>query len=150
MSGVLLLILRISLAITLYVFLAWALVVLWRDLHKQTTALEVRKIPPLGLYPQAASGSPPLTYSINEISVGRDATCDLVISDRTISSRHARLVFRQDQWWVEDLGSTNGTFLNDHRIETPTVIAHGDRLQFGQNEYLVTIDLLNPPTRPTI
>lgn len=142
MSGILLLILRLVLVILLYSFLSWALLVLWRDLRRQSAGLDEKIIPQLGLYPQAATAGPPRTFSVAEITVGRDPGSDLSLDDRTISSRHAHLIFRQDQWWVEDLGSTNGTFLNDHRIETPTVIAHGDRLQFGQNEFLVTIDLL--------
>ena len=150
MSGIVLLILRLVLVAVLYVFLSWALLVLWRDLRRQSAGVDEKSIPQLGLYPQAATGEAPLTFTVPELSVGRDPSSDLCLDDRTISSRHAHLIFRQDQWWVEDLGSTNGTFLNDHRIDTPTVIAHGDRLQFGQNEFLVTIDLLQPSKDPLV
>jgi pSer/pThr/pTyr-binding forkhead associated (FHA) protein len=148
MSGILLLILRLVIVIILYSFLCWALYVLWRDLRRQSAGVDEKIIPQLGLYPQDTTAGSPRTFSVTEITVGRDPNSDLALDDRTISSHHAHLVFRQDQWWVEDLGSTNGTFLNDHRIDTPTVITHGDHLQFGQYEFLVTIDLLQSTGKP--
>lgn len=145
MSGILLLILRLILVIALYIFVGWVLFTLWRDLRKQSMSIEKRKIPQIGLYPQAEANLTPVTFTAAEITVGREPTSDFILTDPTISSRHARMIYRQDQWWVEDLKSTNGTFLNDHMLDVPTVIAHGDRLQFGRIEFLVTIDLLNVP-----
>lgn len=142
MSATVLLILRLLLVIILFGFVGWALFLLWRDLRYQSSSLEDKKVPQIGLYPQAESNLLPSTYNALEVLIGREASCDFVLPDPAISSRHARLFFLQDQWWVEDLNSTNGTYLNDHLLDTPTVIAHGDRLQFGQIEFLITIDLL--------
>lgn len=142
MSAILLLILRLLLVVLLYAFVGWALYIIWRDLQQHSISRDEFKIPQLGLYPQAQSNLLPATYNSREILIGREASCDFVLSDPVISSRHARLFFLQDQWWIEDLNSTNGTYLNDHLIDTATVITHGDRLQFGQIECLVTIDLL--------
>lgn len=142
MSAILLLILRLLLVILLYAFVGWALFLIWRDLRQQSSTLDETRVPQVGLYPQAETNLLPATYNGREVLIGREASCDFVLSDPAISSRHARLFFLQDQWWVEDLNSTNGTYLNDHLLETATVITHGDRLQFGQIECLVTIDLL--------
>lgn len=142
MSAILLLVLRLLLAVLLYAFVGWALYIIWRDLRQQSTSLNETKIPQVGLYPQAESNLLPATYNSREVLIGREASCDFTLQDPAISSRHARLFYLQDQWWIEDLNSTNGTYLNDHLLETATVITHGDRLQFGKIEFLVTIDLL--------
>lgn len=142
MSGLLLLVLRILLVLALYVFVGWAVMVLWHDLKQQSAILRRRDIPQIGLYPQAETNLLPVSFNIPDILIGRDPGSDLVVSDPTISSRQARIYFQQEQWWVEDLNSTNGTRLNDQLIDTPTVITHGDQLLFGQIEFLVTIDLL--------
>src|SRR4026209_730824 len=56
-------------------------------------------------------------------SIGRDAGNDVPLSDEAASARHAVLELRDGEWWVEDLGSTNGTVVNGTRIE------RGDRRQ---------------------
>ncbi len=75
-----------------------------------------------------------VTYPLRgEVTVGRSLDCSVSLPDDTfVSQMHAR-VFRHDgQWWVEDLGSTNGTYVNDGRVDSPMVIRPGDRVQFGQ------------------
>ena len=69
--------------------------------------------------------------------MGRDPASDLYIEDKTISARHAKLSYHHGQWWVEDLRSTNGTFLNDEPVQEPLVLASGDRLRFGQVQWQV-------------
>jgi FHA domain len=72
----------------------------------------------------------PLT---DEATVGRSPGCSISLPDDTfVSQVHARVFHRDGQWWVEDLGSTNGTYLNDKRVLSPVVIRKGDRVQFGQ------------------
>ena len=62
--------------------------------------------------------SPGKTYplTLNEIIIGRDISCDIVINDAEISRNHCKLVLQGDSYWVEDLGSTNGTHVNDRRV----------------------------------
>jgi pSer/pThr/pTyr-binding forkhead associated (FHA) protein len=60
--------------------------------------------------------------------------------DDTVSARHARLSYHHNQWWVEDLQSRNGTYLNDERVSVPTVIVSGDELRYGQVATLIEID----------
>ena len=67
------------------------------------------------------------------VLVGRAPSCTLVLDDDYSSSRHAR-VFQQDgQWFVEDLGSTNGTFVADQRVEGPTPVPTGTPVRVGRS-----------------
>lgn len=132
MSAILLLVLRILLAVALYAFLAYALSTLWRDLKRQGELLAVRQPPPITLITEL--DSPPFTrqFSCSEIIMGRDSTCDFPLNDQTVSSYHARLSYHQNQWWLEDMGSTNGTLLNGEAVTTPVVITNADALRLGQ------------------
>ncbi len=109
MSAPILLILRILLAIALYAFLTWVVVTLWRDLKRQSELLAARQIPPLILQP--VDGGPPRRYAMPIVLIGRDSACDCLLDAATISTQHARLSHHHGQWWLEDLHSTNGTFL---------------------------------------
>ena len=73
-----------------------------------------------------------LHLEAGEIEVGREKTCGLCLEDKSVSSRHALLSYHNKQWWVEDLGSTNGTYLNEMPVTTPTVLVKGDTLTFGK------------------
>jgi diguanylate cyclase (GGDEF)-like protein len=66
------------------------------------------------------------------VTVGRSEDADLVIADPNLSRVHARLVWNGHQYLVEDLGSTNGTYVGDHRITEPTPLVDGVRLGFGR------------------
>ena len=67
----------------------------------------------------------------NEVTVGRAAGCQVTIDDTYASQLHARVFNRDGQLFVEDLGSTNGTFLNRKKVQGPQVLHRGDRLQVG-------------------
>lgn len=80
------------------------------------------------------------TYDLDgEITVGRSPGCGVPTSyDVYSSTLHARLFRRGDQLWVEDLGSTNGTFVNSERISKPARLGRGDLLQVGATVFEVT------------
>ncbi len=79
--------------------------------------------------PEESSGQ---VYEIGqEVTVGRAAGCAVHIDDAFASNLHARLFRRDGTLWVEDLGSTNGTWLNRARLSAPTKLSRGDRLQVG-------------------
>ena len=66
-----------------------------------------------------------------EVTVGRAAGCQITLDDTYASQIHARVFQRDGQFLVEDLGSTNGTYLNRHKVAGPMVVHSGDRLQIG-------------------
>ena len=138
MAAVVVLILRVLLALALYAFLGWAFITLWRELRLTSQIVAVRKIPELSLQEQFGEGKT-YVFAVMEITLGRDPTCDVPLLDDTISAHHLRLSYHHNQWWAEDLNSTNGSFLNDEKITTPTVMISGDELRAGQLRLLVTI-----------
>jgi pSer/pThr/pTyr-binding forkhead associated (FHA) protein len=135
----LVLLLRILAAAALFGFLGWALYTLWRDLRFQSQMVTTRKIPAISLSLVNEPGDTRKTFTTGDVVIGRDGSCDFVISDETISARHARLTYRYLQWWVEDLQSTNGTYLNDEKVETATIIINGDEIRMGQIPVLVEV-----------
>lgn len=67
-----------------------------------------------------------------ELSLGRDLSNDIVISDADVSRRHARLVQQGEGYLLEDLGSTNGTFVNGERLTAPQALRPGDSVRLGE------------------
>lgn len=72
-----------------------------------------------------------------ELRVGRAFACDIILSDLLSSREHARFFKREDEYWVEDLGSSNGSFLNGRRLLEATRIHDGDVLSIGQCRFTV-------------
>jgi hypothetical protein len=130
-SAIILLGLRILLAGLLYGFLGLAIYTLLRDLKQQGELLAARQPPPLTLTSLVKANAQSKHYIKPEIILGREPGCDFPLDDQTVSSKHARLSYHHQQWWLEDLTSTNGTFLNDEAVTAPVVITHGDELRLG-------------------
>lgn len=139
MTAILVLILRLLMALALYAFLARAIYTIWRDLRAQTTAIGSRSVPGIAITRLSAPSDPPTVFTSAEVIVGRDSSCEYVLLNDTVSSRHARLSYHHNQWWVEDMQSTNGTYLNDERVATPIVIISGDELRCGQESLTLHI-----------
>ncbi|MST32840.1 FHA domain-containing protein [Acidimicrobiaceae bacterium USS-CC1] len=69
----------------------------------------------------------------NEMSIGRSPGCGVALPEDTfVSQVHARVFRRDGMVWVEDLGSTNGTYVNDSRVDGAAPLRPGDRLHVGQ------------------
>jgi pSer/pThr/pTyr-binding forkhead associated (FHA) protein len=143
MSGSILLVLRVILVMALYGFLAWALLTLWQELRSQSQILVPRTPPILTLLYQLEDETRSLRFQTPEITIGRDPASDFSVDDRTVSAQHARLCFRQGQWWVEDLNSTNGTYLNDEPVSAPLVVTSGDQVRCGQVSLDITVGELS-------
>ncbi|MBI3158611.1 MAG: FHA domain-containing protein [Chloroflexi bacterium] len=71
-----------------------------------------------------------------EIYVGRDISCDIAINDSEISRKHAHLVRVAEGYAIEDLGSTNGTFINEVRIAGQAMLNPGQLIRMGDNVVL--------------
>ncbi|WP_448058407.1 FHA domain-containing protein FhaB/FipA [Cellulomonas hominis] len=74
-----------------------------------------------------------LPLGASAVLIGRSPSCTLVLDDDYSSSRHARIFPQGDRWYVEDLGSTNGTFVADQRVEAPVPVQTGASIRVGQS-----------------
>lgn len=68
----------------------------------------------------------------SELILGRADKCHVVLDDSYVSQVHARIFARGEKYMVEDLGSTNGTYLNRKRVTSPTELRRGDRVKVGK------------------
>ena len=126
-------VLRIAFVVLIYVFFFFVVRALWRDLRTtvagagQALGRLVVVASPEGT--PAAGTSIPLD-AVN--TIGRDVNNSIVVDDSFASAEHALLTFRGRAWYVEDRGSTNGTWLNGQRVEVYLPLGYGDELQIGQ------------------
>ena len=72
----------------------------------------------------------------NETTIGRSRDNIIQILDKYISSEHLKIVMDEGEYFLEDQGSVNGTYLNSTRIEDVAKLKNGDRIGFGQVEFL--------------
>ena len=149
MTATVVLVLRIALTIALYVFLGWALSTVLHELRQQGLRIASQKMPAIIVLVKILNGiETQRFFAQTEIHIGRDTGCDLSMMDETMSAHHARIIHHHGQWWLEDLNSTNGTFLNNTRLNTPAVIITGDEFKCGNTHFGIRIetdDKLSPP-----
>lgn len=67
-----------------------------------------------------------------ELTIGRSDKCAIVLDDAYVSQLHARIFSKNDVFLAEDLGSTNGTYVNQRRITAPVELQRGDRVKIGK------------------
>jgi pSer/pThr/pTyr-binding forkhead associated (FHA) protein len=141
MIATVVLVLRLLLAIALYAFLGWALWNLLREFKQQGDRLAAQKKPGIALSIQTEQGKENQRQFLQpQIMIGRDAKCDLAVMDEALSAHHARLTHHHGQWWLEDLNSTNGTFLNHEKLTTPAVVITGDHFKCGNTVFGIQIE----------
>ena len=141
MIATIVLLLRLILAIALYAFLGWALWTLLQELKQQGDKLALQKTPTLTLHFKFTDGKENVQhFSQPEIMIGRDTNCDLSMMDEALSAHHARLTHHHGQWWLEDLNSTNGTFLNREILTTPAVVITGDQFKCGNTLFDIRVE----------
>ena len=140
MSGPIVLALRLLLTVSLYGFLVWAFISLWRDIKMQGAILSSRKIPPISLALTRSGHVPQIrSYIQPEVTIGRDPACECPLDDNSVSARHARLSYHHNQWWLEDLDSTNGTMINQENLTIPTVVVSGDEFRCGETLFRISL-----------
>jgi len=88
-------------------------------------------------------------FEAGDIVVGRSEKADIILDDYSVSRRHARLFRRDDGWFVEDLGSRNGTLLNGRAVSGSAPLGAGDIVRIGDTTLRVTALGEKPPTADT-
>ncbi len=79
---------------------------------------------------QSPSGPQPIQVESTTVSLGRGLSNDVILEDTRVSRHHAQLRYKNRRFWITDLGSTNGTFVNNERV-SETVLRDGDVLSLG-------------------
>jgi len=127
-----LLLLRLAFLLAFYGFLTFVALAAWRglrtDTHQSGATGELTV-----LDPARSRWAPGSRIRVSPGTViGRDGTNEVVMDEDTVSARHALLRFDGRRWWVEDLDSTNGTFVNGQRVTGARVVRSGDEIRFGR------------------
>lgn len=127
----------------LYLFIARAIRVIYLDLvgprvpraasPASVPAPRKRRAQPRELLVTEAEGAP-RTYPMNvePLSIGRADACQVILNDTYVSQVHARVYPKDGEWFVEDLGSTNGTYLNRAKVTQPSAVGVGDEIRIGK------------------
>jgi hypothetical protein len=123
---------RLLFLLLLYAFLFMVVRVLLRDLRTASRGpVELGRLVVLS----SPRAEPPAgsTFPLDALTtLGRDVNNAIVVDDPFASSEHAVLTFRGRSWYVEDLESTNGTFVNGVPVERVAPLGFGDELQVGE------------------
>ena len=104
---------------------------------------------PLFQFVMRSGPTPGATFSLegDQLVIGRDSSSGVAINDAEISRKHARLNFQGGKYVIEDLGSTNGTFVNGQRLVSPVVLkfparrAIPDLDRFGHGEQVIDVPM---------
>jgi len=84
------------------------------------------------------------------VTIGRSTEADVVIEDDRLSRRHCEIRQEEDQFYIQDLESKNGTYLNGERIESSTRLLPGDRVRIGGTDILATDERTVPGTNTAL
>jgi len=140
-----LLLIRILLIILLYAFLGLIFVLLWRDVRnaaQRETASSARMRPARLVALEGVDGlDEGATFTLKPFTtIGRAPTNTIELADTYCSAEHALLLWRGNQWWLEDRGSRNGTLLNDVSVDAPIVVGAGDVIRIGRVRLRLEVD----------
>ncbi|MBE0447339.1 MAG: FHA domain-containing protein [Actinobacteria bacterium] len=127
--------LQITLLTSLYLFLLFAVRTISKDLSAargEATAGGVPRIVVVEGDVAGGSGSIPV---VGQVLIGRAPDCDIILEDTFASAHHARVYSDDSAYWLEDLGSTNGTAVKGKRIEEPVRLPRGSRFKIGQTVF---------------
>ena len=148
--------LKFGFLIVLYVFLVWVVWSASKELRRRTGGEFVPESPSEGLRREARASEydmragvrpslqvvaalghdPGQVLDLNGgATLGRSPGSDIRIDDPFASSAHARIFPRGQFMYIEDMGSTNGTFLNGRKLQTPQQLKVADRIRIGDTEY---------------
>ncbi|MHB8510736.1 MAG: FHA domain-containing protein FhaB/FipA [Actinomycetota bacterium] len=137
---------KIVFFVALYLFVLRALRVMYLDIAGPRA--RKRKQPPPAIRVQSRSpgaragaiavsenGTASKSYKLDPskpVTLGRSSECTIVVHDTYASQLHTRFFFKDGAWFVEDLGSTNGTLLNRVKLSDPSPVSPGDEVRLGK------------------
>lgn len=130
----------------LFLFLTRAVKAMYLEIYGPSTQ-RAAPAPPVAAAPVPKAGKPPermvlsapgvepQTFEIgDELIIGRSDKCHVVLADTYSSQIHARIFRKGGQLFLEDMGSTNGTYLNRRKVTSPVAVARGDKARIGKTE----------------
>jgi pSer/pThr/pTyr-binding forkhead associated (FHA) protein len=149
MPPIFLLVVKIAFLVVLYLFVARAVRAVLLDVYgpradKPAGRRRQRSRAPAAPKPARSSRKMPKELVVTDldgrrslplrdsVTIGRAASCDLVVSDNYVSNVHARIFAKDGTYWLEDLGSTNGTYVNRGKVSVPVAIGPGDDVKVGK------------------
>lgn len=113
-----------------YLFLLSILLVIWQDLKRKKRSVTQGRLIALDGYLSGQS----FTFS-DSISIGRGPLNNLILDDEYASISHALISKQDGDFFIQDLNSTNGTYLNGARISKPITLKDGDAISLGKNVF---------------
>lgn len=129
----------------LYIFMARAVRAIYMELRPAKSQPAARRAPQPKPQAKRSKKAPKVLKVIEgedlkgksftldgELLIGRGDQCQIVLTDAYASQVHARVFRRGEQVMVEDMGSTNGTYLNRQKVTSPTEVFKGDRVKIGK------------------
>lgn len=140
MNAILVFSLRLLLVLLSYSFLGWTVYTIFADLKKDSNQKSRNTIPPINISAQIGDKKIKRRFRQTEIFLGRDPSVDFPLNNETISLKHCRIHHHNKQWWVEDLDSTNGTYLNNDPVKIETIITNGDQIRLGKVDISININ----------
>jgi len=131
----------------IYLFIFGIMKMIYLDIRK--TDLPRPKGIPKGMpYLQLITDANTLYFEVSKaypldgekIIIGRGVSCDITVDDLYLSARHVKLWYADNEWYIVDLESTNGTYINGTKMDKePLILDSGDKIRIGQLEFLVVI-----------
>ena len=133
------LLLRLAFVGLLYLFLVQVVLALRRDL-RQVAERRAPAAQKLGQFAVIESEQPDLIVGQliplqPNTTIGRSPHNTIALDDSFVSASHALMSWRGKRWWLEDMGSTNGTFANRRQVREPTPVAFGDLVEIGRAKF---------------
>ncbi|NLB80329.1 MAG: FHA domain-containing protein [Clostridiaceae bacterium] len=132
----------------IYLFIFGIIRMIFLDIRKINTA-RPKGIPKGMPYLRLVTDKHSLYFDVNPVYkldkeiliIGRDAECDISIDDLYLSARHVKLYYNEGEWYIVDLKSTNGTYINGIKMGKKQLILDSeDKIRIGQLEFLVVLE----------
>jgi membrane-bound lytic murein transglycosylase D len=102
-------------------------------------------VPPIMVKSGKSAGGEKTWRFAHSFILGRKGECDISVEDMVVSSHHASIVWQEGQWWIEDNGSKNGTYLDGQKIRR-AALPHVCKVQLGHNGPILNLEILPPDT----